>query len=419
MHFKYVGAFLLSAIVASLLSMPVRAAEPVRLASIEPLSGTVAGVGLETADNVVFSAEWVNAHGGVLGGRKIEVTKFDNANDPEKTTQQLKKAIDMGIRYVTQGTGSNNAINIIEYLDKHNKRNPDKSVLYMNFGAVTTSFTNEQCSFWHFRFDANVDMKVAALVAAMDHDPKVKRVYLNNMNYAFGKSVQEASNTFIKERAKRLVIVADDIIPPFGKVQDFTPYVAKMKAENTDTVLTGNWGPDIARFVKAVASSGQNVQFFTLYAGVPSAFQAFGVKDGMAVHTKQVTEYHANDGEHPELKAFLDGYLAKYKRTWYFDRIRFELEMFAQALNKAGSDDPKAVALAMEGMTFPGPRGEQMVMRATDHQIQLPMVISEISDSVKNEFIYDGVNLHMGWKTDNWIPMKDISLPTTCKMQRP
>ena len=41
----------------------------------------------------------------------------------EKTIQQLRKVIDEDIRYVTQGVGSNHALNIIQTLKKYNKRN--------------------------------------------------------------------------------------------------------------------------------------------------------------------------------------------------------------------------------------------------------------------------------------------------------
>ena len=415
----YFRKLLLGTLLGSLLALPAHAAEPVRLALIEPLSGPIASIGLENLDNFIYAAAAVNARGGVLGGRMIEFVPLDNAMNAEKSTQQVKKAIDMGIRVVVQGVGSSNAINIIEYVNKHNKRNPDQTVLYLNYSAVTTAFTNELCSFWHFRFDANVDMKVAALATQMGKDPKVKNVYLINQNYAFGKSVQEASYLYLKERAKNAKIVGDDLIVPFGKVQDFTPYVAKIKGANADTVLTGNWGPDIIRLIKAVASAGLDVQFYTLYGGIPTTVSAVGTDDGLAVHMKQVTEQLVEDETRKDLIPFFDGYLEKFKRTWYSDRNRVTVEMFAMAINKAGKEDPEAIARALEGLSMQGPHGDTLVMRADDHQIQLPMVISEMSRDVPKKFIYEDADLGIGWKTINWVSREDLTLPTTCKMERP
>jgi len=170
-------AYLLSFVLVSLLSFSVQAADPIRLGFIEPLSGPIAAVGLEGLDNIRLAADRVNARGGVLGGRMIEIVPLDNAMKAEKTTQQVNKAIDIGLRFISQGIGSNHALNIIKMLEKHNKRNPDKAVVYFNHSAVTPAFTNEMCSFWHFRFDADANMKISALVTMIGKNPKIKRLY--------------------------------------------------------------------------------------------------------------------------------------------------------------------------------------------------------------------------------------------------
>lgn len=416
MKLKIIGTSLFTLCAAVALSVSAFA-QPVRLGLIEPFSGPVAAVGLEALDAFEWSAEAINKRGGVLGGRMIKVVPLDNAMNAEKTTQQVKKAIDMGIRFISQGVGSNHALNIIKQLNKHNRRNPGKSILYLNHSAVTTAFTNELCSFWHFRFDANVDMKVAALTTIMGRDVSVKKVYMLNQNYAYGRSFQAVGRKMVPSRTNAK-LVGDDLIVPFGKVLDFTPYVAKIKASGADTVLTGNWGADLHRFVKAVAAAGVNVQFYTIYGGLPNTINGYGTKAGMAVRIKQLSEMHENDSAYSDANNFASGYQAKYGTTWYVDRQRFIMEMFAKALNKAGTDDPKAVAYAMEGMRHTGSKGE-ILMRARDHQIQMPLVVSTISRDVARRFVYKQKNLGIGWKTDGWASRADLTLPTTCKMERP
>jgi branched-chain amino acid transport system substrate-binding protein len=163
---------LLGFVLVSLFAFSVQAAETIKIGCIDPMSGTMAALGLEAVDNFNIAAEKFNKAGGLLGGRMIEIVPLDNAMSAEKTTQQLKKAIDNGISFVTQGMGSNHALNIIKTLDKHNKRNPDKRVVYFNHSAVTPAFTNEMCSFWHFRFDANADQKIGALMTQIGKIPR-------------------------------------------------------------------------------------------------------------------------------------------------------------------------------------------------------------------------------------------------------
>ena len=242
------------------------------------MSGPYASVGKDLVDALKFWAEITNKNGGVLDGRMIEIIPMDNAMKAEKTTELLRKAIDDGIRFITQGGGSSHALNIIKQLEKYNERNPGKEILFLNNSAVTTSFTNEQCTFYHFRFDANVDMKVAGLISHMSKNKDVKKVYLFNQNYVYGQTFQKTANRLLKEKAPNIEVVGDELIQPFGKVQDFNPYISKIKLSGADTVLTGNWGPDVYRFVNALADAGVKVKLFGIYISQPSGISAMGKK---------------------------------------------------------------------------------------------------------------------------------------------
>jgi len=419
MKSRKIFTYLLSFVLVSLLSFSVQAAEPIKLGLIDPLSGPLAAIGLEVIDNYRLAADVVNKRGGVLGGRMIEIVPLDNAMKAEKTTQQVKKAIDMGLSFIAQGVGSNHALNIIKTLNKHNKRNPDQAIVYFNHAAVTPAFTNEMCSFWHFRFDADADMKISALVTQIGKNPKIKKLYTLNQNYAYGKAVQAAVNKYLKERAPHVELVGDDLMIPFGKVQDFTPYVAKVASLKADAVITGNWGADFQRFVKAIAAAGLDVEFYSIYAGIPSSLNDYGEAAGIQLKIKQISESHINDEDRVEVKAINAANLKKHKRSWYADRYRLVVEMFAAALDKAGTDDPVAVAYALEGGTAPGPHGDNIVMRAENHQIAMPMVVSSIDPNAPIKFVYHDKTFGIGWKTDGWVSTAENTLPTTCKMQRP
>ena len=419
MMFRKIRNCLLGFAAAGLVSFPAQAADTIKIGHIDPFSGPIAAVGLEGLDNTRHAAAAVNARGGVLGGRMFEIVPLDNVMKAEKTTQQVRKAADSGIRFIMQGVGSSHALNIIKNLNKHNQRNPKKSILFLNHSAVTTAFTNELCSFWHFRFDANVDQKAAGLTTMIGRDPNIKRVYLLNQNYVYGKSFQAASRQYLKERAPNVKIVGDDLMIPFGKVQDFTPYVAKVAQGKADAILTGNWGPDFLRFVKAVADAGLDVKFYSIYAGIPSSVKGYGEAAGIKLKIRQITENHENDEDRPEVLAFAKSYKDKFGSTWYPDRYRIMVDMLAAAIEKAGSADPIAVGYAMEGLTANGPKGQKILMRATDHQIIMPMVVSQIDQHALKKFVYKRETFGIGWKTDGWISQADMALPTTCKMKRP
>ncbi|MFT7137114.1 MAG: branched-chain amino acid transport system substrate-binding protein, partial [Akkermansiaceae bacterium] len=126
-----------------------------------------------------FAADYmVNANGGLLDGQQVEIVAFDNKISPKESLIQLQVAIDQGIHYIVQGNSSGVANALTEAVDKHNRRNPDSRVLFLNYAAVDPALTNEKCNFWHFRFDANADIKMDALTDVIAKDEGIKKVYL-------------------------------------------------------------------------------------------------------------------------------------------------------------------------------------------------------------------------------------------------
>ena len=69
---------------------------------------------------------------------------------------------DQGIRIIIQGNGSSVAVAIEDFLRKYNERNPDKNVIHLNYAAIDPILTNEKCSYWHFAWDAAVNIKLEA-----------------------------------------------------------------------------------------------------------------------------------------------------------------------------------------------------------------------------------------------------------------
>jgi branched-chain amino acid transport system substrate-binding protein len=414
--------FLVGVGLLTLVCGPVLAAETIKIAYIDPLSGAMANVGDAGYKHFQYMADLLNAKGGVLGGKKIEIVPFDGKLSPNDSLIQLKSAIDQGIRFITQGNGSSVAGALIDAVNKHNERNPDKLVVYFNYAAVTPAFTNEGCSFWHFRFDAHVDMKIAAIADYIKGQKDIKKVYLINQDYVFGHSVRDASLAMLK--AKRPDIqIAGNTLHPLAKVKDFSPYIAMIKASGADSVITGNWGADQSLLVKAGKDAGLNVQYFTFYGGglgSPTAIGAAG--EG---HVKQVTEWHNNlwlEEKKAEDEKFYLGYQEKYsdggKNPFYYGRIRTMMEMVAKAFDKAGSTEAKAVALALEGMTHQTYYGT-VTMRAEDHQLIQPLYISTMTKAGTKAVKYDVENTGLGWKTNMRVEAANTAMPTPCKMNRP
>ena len=90
-------------------------------------------------------------------------------------------------------------------------------MLFKSFN-LRYKFTNENCTF-SFRFDSNVDMKVAGLVSHVSKDKSIKKVYLFNQNYVYGQTFKEAATRMLAKNAQNIGNQGDELIPPFGKVK--------------------------------------------------------------------------------------------------------------------------------------------------------------------------------------------------------
>ena len=405
--------FALGALVAS---VAVHAADPIKIAVIDPLSGPFANVGEAMVRHVQMAAEKINAGGGVLG-TKFEIVALDSKSNPQEAQLALKQAVDQGIRYINQTNGSNVAAALIEAVNKHNERNPDKTVMFMNTGAVDPALTNDKCSFWHFRFDADADMKMAALTDAIAQVKTIKKVYIINQDYAFGQAVSKAGQAMMTKKRPDVEIVGNEL-HPLGKVKDFAPYVAKIKASGADTVITGNWGNDMTLLIKAARDADYKPNFYTYYAGGLGTPPALG--DAGIGHLKQVTQWHANIGGEKAANG-RQAYEKKFpeaKEDLFFTTHRIALEMLAKAMEQAKSTDPAKVGKALEGMKMEEDAGE-VSMRADNHQLIQPMFISTYTKVDGKDVKFDVERTGNGFKTDRRIEGKDTVMPTTCKMNRP
>ncbi|HTQ77143.1 MAG TPA: branched-chain amino acid ABC transporter substrate-binding protein [Burkholderiales bacterium] len=419
MSTRFVRAALLAA--TCVLPFTAHSADTVRIAYIDPLSGAFANVGESGLHHFQLMAEEINAHGGLYQGSKLEIVPFDDKTSPQEALNQLKRVIDAGIRYISQGNGSSVAAALVDAVNRYNERNPGKEIVYLNYAAVDPVLTNEKCSFWHFRFDANSDMKMEALTNWMLPNKNIKKVYLINQDYSFGQSVAKMARELLAKKRPDVQIVGDDL-HPLGQVKDFAPYVAKIKQSGADAVITGNWGNDITLLIKAAKDGGLTAPFFTYYGGGLGVMPALG--DAAVGRVKQVTEYHTNIQPNKSL-AFAEEYWKKFPAKgddFYYLRVRTMLQMFAEATKKAKSVEPKAVAYALEGMNFASDTGG-VVMRKDDHQLVQPLYLSTIyrvaAKGGPAEVKYGVEGTDYGFKTDARIEAKDTALPTTCKMARP
>lgn len=407
--------FGLSAAFALCIGASAAFADNIKIAFIDPLSGPFAATGTDGLHQYEFAAEeLVNKKGGVLGGKKFEIVPFDNKISPKESLIQLQVAIDQGIRFIAQGNSSGVANALTDAIKKHNKRNPDNRVLFLNYSAVDPALTNDKCNFWHFRFDANADIKMDALTDVIAQKPEIKKVYIIGQDYSFGKAVAAAAVRFLGQKRPDIEIVGNEL-HPIGKVKDFTPYARKIISSGADAVITGNWGSDMVGLGKAILENGFKGPLYTYYAASTGITAAFGEAGKGSL--KLVGEGQINPPPNDRADAYATAFKAKYPDDDLGQpRIANVIEMLAKAIEQAGTDsDMVAIAKALEGMEHDSIWGGKVWMRPQDHQAIQNVHIFAHTDGVKHDFDNSGYGLVV----ESTVEMAGKDSPTTCKMKRP
>lgn len=395
------------------------AQEPIRLGMIDGLSGPFANAGEAVVRNLRLAIDRINARGGVRtaeGRRPLELITFDSKGNVDESLIQFRALVDRRIPFVLQGNSSAVAAALVGAVNRHNQRQPDARVLYLNYSAVDPALTNENCSFWHFRFDAGADMRMEALTEVIRADASVRRVYLIAQDYSFGHQVSRLARDMLAAKRPDVKIVGDEF-HPIGKIKDFAPYVAKIKASGADAVITGNWGNDLTLMVKAAREGGLGAKFYTFYGnglGAPGAMGDAGVGRVLAV-----AEWHPNVGGAAS-DAFYQAFRSRYpepKDDYVHLRMQMMIEMLARAIEQAGSTDAVKVARALEGMRYVNDFHDATV-RADDHQVLQPLYVS-MMERQGGDVRFDNEGSGFGFRTVKRLKAAQTTRATSCKMERP
>ena len=396
------------------------AAPAVRIAMIESLSGPFGNTGEAVFRNLVWATERVNARGGVKlpsGAQALRIERFDSKGQNEEALAALRSAIDDGIRVIAQGNSSATAAVLIDAINKHNEREPAKRVLFLNYSAVEPALTNEKCSFWHFRFDAHADMRMAALMDVLKDDKALKSIYLIGQDYSFGQSVLREARKQLGQQRPDVQIVGDEL-HPMARVKDFLPYAVKIKQSGAQAVLTGNFGNDLTLLVKAAKDAGFEGKFYTFYGnalGVPGVLAEAGVGKVIAV-----ADWFPNTPG-VESERFYQAFRQRYPKPqddYVHMRMQLMVEALTQSIEKAGSTEAAAVARQLEKASV-NVSGLAGAMRAADHQFQQPLRVAVMDRQGAPGVKFDVEGSGYGFRVIKTISQTSAEQPHSCQMNRP
>ena len=400
---------------AAALACAATQAAPLKIALVETLSGPAAPTGQLFRISLRSSLDIINASGG-WNGEPVQLMEYDNQGGPSGAADKVKAAIADGAHMIVQGAASSVAGQITEDVRKHNLRNPGKEVVFLNVGGEANEFVGEKCHYFHVRFSPYATLRMKALMGVMRAEKVMgDEVFAMNQNYSWGQDIEKATIEYGSSMGYKVV---DKVLHDLNKVQDFSPYVAKIAASKADTVVTGNWGNDLLLLMKAAKSAGLKARFATTFLDQPGnignagetalghyVVHSFNAEAAGAAGEKYVNDIKAKTGQAPT-----------FVMPHTINGMRLVGEALKATKAEAGNFSARAFIPALVAAKASTPLGD-ISIRAADHQVILPMVVSVVSKDAK--YKVDGTD--MGFK-----PVKVMSGPEaaaavfdSCKMTKP
>jgi branched-chain amino acid transport system substrate-binding protein len=359
---------ILQAAAAATLPMAVRpagAAEPIKIGMPVALTGSAGGIGAQMRRACEFWAKQVNAKGGLLGGRQIQLIVEDTGGNPATCVRKAQEMVEReGVRILTCIVASNEALATVPKL-------AEWDTIFVSGDNGDGRLTAESLVPNFFRPNVSGPMGTRA-VALWLRDSPLKNFYGLGMDYAWGHNSMEVFQSESKKAGRNFI---GAVFSPIGTT-DFSTYITKIRQSGADGVYLVLSGDDYAAFLSQAKQYrlGDKVQMLTEQVDEMSLEATGDAAVGLVGGTR-----YPNTLDNPENRAFVAAWKAEYgKVPWMFEGDQYQSCVVLQAgIEKAGSIEAAKLRAALEGLQVTSIKGP-ITMRACDHQAEEPGFIARV-----------------------------------------
>ncbi|WP_119167867.1 ABC transporter substrate-binding protein [Algihabitans albus] len=306
-----------------------------------------------------LAVEEINASGGVMGGKTLEVISRDDGGttaDAVRVADELVTNEDVAFLFGT--FFSNVGLAVGDYAKQ-------KQTLFIAAEPLTDAITMAQGNRYTFRMRPNTYMQTKMLVEA-GKESGAKTWAIVAPNYEYGQSAAANFKKLLAEMDPEAEVVVEQY-PALGKIDAGATTQAILRA-NPDGIFNATFAGDQAKLVREGQLRGlfEERTVLSLLTGEPEYLVPMGAEtpEGWIV-----TGYPWDQIDTPEHLAFVEAYQAKYDD---FPRLAsllgYSIPYVIKAmLDKAGSTETDAMIDALKGLEVETPTGP-ITMRAIDHQ---------------------------------------------------
>lgn len=336
------------AILASVLAAGTAyAQETVRIGMVLPLTGPTAGYGKDGRMGADLAAEEINAAGGILGGRQIELVYEDEKGTPQDGVAAVQKLMTRGGAKAIVA-GMNSSITLAESAITKNK------ILHVNPGAQADAIT-EQGSPWLFQINNTSTANSTIFHNYIVDTMKPKSIAYMGENTEFNKAVLENLKHVLEGSGIELVEVANYD----GTTTDFTSIITRLKAAEPEMIYVVDAYPArTAQIWKQIRQQGG----FPMETHSTGTVQQSAIVPASGAMEGVVTgDIFIAEGATGAMADFIEDYREKYDaEPNKVSLVTYEaVKVIAAAMDKAGTDsDYDLISKTIRDNVWETPRGE-------------------------------------------------------------
>lgn len=353
--FGLLAVLLIGAVVVAFTLGPRKIDRSIRVGILHSTTGSMAFSERAVVDATVMAIDELNARGGLLGGRRLHPVIADGASDEATFAREARRLIETeqvsvifgcwtsasrkAVRPVVEGLNS-----LLVYPVQYEGLETSPNILYV--GAAP----NQQ------------------IIPAVHWVLKTlgRRVALVGSDYVFPRT----ANAIIRDQvtAQGGDVVAEEYVPLGGT--DFRAIAARLARLAPDVLLnTVNGDSNVALFralrAEGLSSAQMPTLSFSLAEPEVARLRGIGVAGDYAAWT------YFQSLPRPENRAFVAAFKARYG-DWRVVGDPMEaaytgVHLWAQAVEKAQTDDPELVRQSLPRQSFNGPAGIAYVDPETRH----------------------------------------------------
>jgi branched-chain amino acid transport system substrate-binding protein len=292
---------LVAALAAASMAAPALAADPIKIGLVTALSGQSALAGEAITRGLQVAIDEINAAGGLLGGRKLELVRRDDEANPSKGVVAARELVFREKAVVVFG-GLDTPVSmaIVPLMNQ-------EKVPFVGPWAAGTAITRNGASpNFVFRVSAVDEVVDVGMLAYAQKTFKTAKPGLILVNNPWGES---------NEKGLKAALAAKNVA--FAGVEkfeasdlDMVPQLSKLKAAGADTLfLVGNVGPS-AQVVKSLDRMGWKVPVVSHWGPAGGRFTELAGANGKDVHFVQTYSFFGKQG--PVGERVIKAMVAKY-----------------------------------------------------------------------------------------------------------